>query len=113
MRFLTFASILALTACSGAKDREQSLAQCQLQSSGPAAAAFRKRVAGGPYDPRGKGWDYAEFMLTCMKAKGFDFQSVIDRDGKFNHMCFMRSRERPGLSDPFIDEPSCYSGKWL
>lgn len=108
MRIFALTLILGLTACSGSKEAERSVAQCQLDASAPKGLAFRKNSAGTDFDAHAKNWDYREFMLTCMIAKGHQFQEVIDAKGKRNSMCYAPNADRRGVYDPFVDEPSCY-----
>ena len=100
--------ILILPACYGANKKQQSVAQCQLDANRPSALAFRKNLAGGSFDPGAKGWDYREFMLTCMESKGLLFKKVVDWQGKKNLACYSIDEDNKGISDPFIDDASCY-----
>lgn len=105
---MTLPMVLALAGCSNLKKKEQSVAQCQLDANTPKALAFRKDSAGSNFDPHAKNWDYKEFMLTCMQAKGHPFQKVLDDGGKINEMCFSRNADQRGHHAPYVEEPSCY-----
>ena len=110
MRLVSAICLLALFGCSDLKQKEQSLAECQLDVNGPKGATYRKNYAEAEFTPSGKDGSYRQFMLTCMEAKGFDFSSPLDEKGDVNKACW--TEDNKGLvPDSLVDESSCYKSK--
>lgn len=100
---------IAIGGCSGRV--EQSVAQCQLEASGPTGTSFRKQYAGEGYKPVRYDDAYREFVLICMKAKGYDFKTPNFEHTDREH-CWAKDEKGNILATAFTDIPSCYSRDW-
>lgn len=98
MRFLAFSLMLALAGCSGSSGAKQSLAQCRLDSHGPAGTNFMREFARGFPSPEQEDRAYSNFLLNCMEAKGYKYAALTDRT------CWNDEG-----ATPWVGGPSCFS----
>lgn len=103
MRLLAFSLMLALAGCFGSSGTKESLAQCRLDSYGPAGTNFMREFT--PIRPsrpdQREDRAYSNFLINCMEAKGYEYAALNDE------MCWNDEG-----ATPWEGGPSCFSRSW-
>ena len=104
MRSCFLVAALLLSGCNWISDAGQPLAQCKLAAGSDAGISFRSNYLEGQ-QPEAGDVSYREYMLTCMEAKGWDFQQP-SFTGEADR-CWLPD-PKGGIPDANVDEVDCY-----
>lgn len=112
MRLLAILAVTVVAGCSSLGATEQSLAQCQLEANEPRGIKFLKDYIGIPPAESTKEQAYSAFLITCMKAKGYDFAEIFDDAAKINEPCWYENDEGIIESKAGVFGARCFSRSW-